>query len=73
MTMIEYSSASGETLILNKPYQQLSYPEKVIMMVKNGFLTPVDDTFDELNSMARLSPEDSNKKASNALSFTLAV
>jgi hypothetical protein len=48
MAMIEYSRNSGEALSLKQPYQKLTYPERVIAMVKSGFLTPIKDENREL-------------------------
>jgi hypothetical protein len=38
LAMIEYATKNNELLILPKPYAKYSYVEKVIMMIKAGFL-----------------------------------
>jgi hypothetical protein len=38
LTMIEYALNTGHLLALPKPYAKYSYIEKVIMMIKAGFL-----------------------------------
>jgi len=38
LTMIEYALNTGHLLVLPKPYAKYSYIEKVIMMIKAGFL-----------------------------------
>lgn len=41
MAAIEFSQAEGKTLRLEKPYTSLPYAQKVIALIKQGFLTPV--------------------------------
>lgn len=49
MAMIEYAQGQGEALLVHRPYQKYSYPEKVLAMIKAGFLKPILDADHELD------------------------
>lgn len=42
MAMIEYAQDQGEILITEKPYSKYDYVDKVILMIKSGFITPIE-------------------------------
>lgn len=69
MTMIEYAHGNGEALLLKHPYQKYSYADKVISMIKNGFLTPIEDFGQELNQPAYLLPPNPEAPAIGALAL----
>lgn len=43
MTIVEHAKQNNRTLVTRKPYQQYPYAAKVVLMIKSGFITPIQD------------------------------
>jgi hypothetical protein len=49
LALIEYAIEHGQTMPLKQAYQSYSYPEKVLLMIKSGFLKPILDKDHQLD------------------------